>query len=230
MSVDVEVFSPTGSAPLTIFSDSLIGVDQPFGVGDLWTPVISVANPPLGSATDGDHYAAGIQRGGTGLGYTNPTIGSFQPIGGAIPIQLDYSRVLNRNQFVEVVPVSNNGLINRLNPVVLYVPNFNSMYQFVFATESMRWALDRIDITVTTPLIATSVATAYSNLDVMKLEADLTTTPGTTILTIKKNGVQVGQYLDNSVGRYSTGVPGLFFAGSNPGANTVIKNYRGGAL
>lgn len=231
MGVQVEANLPTGSGfvPITVFSDTLIGADQPLGAGNNWIPVFCLTNPGFPTATGwgGTDYSSGVNRGATGLQYRNGGGGGTGPIGGAIPIPLDYTHIANRNQFAELTPVSSTAGGGVICPVVAYTPNTNTMYALTVQGSGTVAGLIRINGAAFT---AIGIAIAYNFLDVMRVEVDFTTTPGTSIVTAFKNGVQADQVLDNSVSKATTGIPGIFFLGNTAGNEIVVKNYSGGAL
>lgn len=230
MSVEIEIISPSGggAAIVTVFTDSLIGTDQPFGIGDSWIPAFNLTNPPIGGSTTGIDFAGNVNRGGLGLSMIG-VIG-FSPVGFGIPTGLDYTHVLNANQFAQLVPVSIPGGISRIGPMCYCVPNAVNYYTALFESEVSQYSVRRVTGVVSTTLVASSPATAFVAGDTVRLEVDVTTTPGTTIIRSYVNGVLQTTTNDNSASRLTTGVVGIQFGGGDPGTTFRVSDFSGGKL
>jgi hypothetical protein len=219
----------SGHGP-TRFTDTLLSPDQPFGVGNNWIMSQNLVNPPLGNAFAGVDVAGALNRGATGLAYTNPGGGGFTPVLFAAPVPIDWAFCSTRNQYAQVKMISNPGGINRPGVCVFANGNTAEWYTLQFLTELSQFAVSRINGTTQTNIIANSPTTAYAVNDTLRLEADKTTTPGTTIITAKKNGVTIATFNDNTAFRLTSGMFGLAFVGSNPAVVSVISNFEGGKL
>ena len=230
MSVTVVGMQGGGGGGVTHFSDTLISPDQPFGIGNDWAACLNLVNPPVGNAYAGVDFAAAWNRGATGISYTNPGGGGFTPVGFAFPIPVNWPKCRNRNQFSELQMVTNPAGINRPAMCCFFQPNGANVYLLQFNTEVSRFSVDRWNNTTQTNLVAPSVTTAYVVNDVLRLEVDTTTTPGTTILRAKKNGTLISTFNDNSGSRLTSGLFGFGGGGSNPAVVSVVKNFNGGIL
>jgi hypothetical protein len=214
-----------GALPTTQFSDTLIGADQPFIFGDAWIPAfISVDGTTVGTQLAGQ-----VNRGATGLTFTGA--GAFLGKGFGFPFTMDLGTVNTRRQFVQFQVVSNPAGIARLSGVCYANPNPTQYYEMLMVTEVSQLALNRVNGLGTTNLIVQGPATAYVNGDILRMECDPLTTPGTTTIRLFKNGVQIGATInDNAGARLFSGLTGLLCNGANPAVATTISNYSGGAL
>jgi hypothetical protein len=129
---------------------------------------------------------------------------------------------------VEFKVISNPGGIARVAGICYANPNVGSWYEMLMITEVSQLAVNRINASVPTALIVQAAPTAYVNNDVVRMVCDPITTPGTTIITLFKNGTLIATFNDNAGARLSDGVVGLEFAGANPAVTTIISNYSGG--
>lgn len=214
----------------TRFSDTMISPDQPFGFGNNWNPSQNLVNPPVGNAYAGQDVAAAWNRGVTGISYTNPGGGGFSPVVFATPIPIDWSFCRSKNQFSEIQYVSTSAGIIRPVVFCFYDPNGANIYLLELDTDILQFELARWNNTTQTQIVAPSVATAFVANDVLRLEVDTTTTPGTTIVRGKKNGVTVATFNDNSGSKLTSGLFGFGGAGANPAVVAVLKNYNGGIM
>jgi len=219
---------PTGKKPVTVFTDSLIAPDQPFGIGDDWFPILNLVNPPFPTATgyDGADFAANINRGALGLTYTNTGAG-IGPPGGAVPMPLDYTKILFVSQFSQMQITAFTAGFAALSIACFYRPNFNQLYNLEFISSTSDITLTRLASTTNTIL---SAAIPVVLNDIVRLEADIKTTPGTTTLRVFVNGVLKSTVLDASGSRLTSGVPALYFVGCSGGESITVANYQGGAL
>ncbi len=213
-------------AASTTFTDSLIGADQPFLVGDLWLPVFTITD----TSSTGNSFAGGVNRGGTGLGYTNSTGAGFVPRGMAVPIGLNLAAIIAKKQFVQYKVVSNPAGISRPAGVCYLNANAGNWYEILMVTEVSQFAINRVVTGAGSALVVQSATTAYVNGDTLRMECDAVTTPGTTIINAYKNGVLKATFNDSSVNRLTTGTVGLAFEGSNPAVNVVISDFSGGSF
>jgi hypothetical protein len=226
----IRQYGAGSSVPVSSYTDTLLSPDQPFGFGDNWAAQQNLVNPPVGNAFAGTDVASGVNRGATGLSYTNPGGGGFAPVVFATPIPIDWSFCLSRGQFSQFQFVSVTAGVNRVCVVAFYTPNTAGLYLLQLNTEVAQFSLDRWNGVTQTNLVAPSVATAYVAGDVLRLEVDILTTPGTTIVRGKKNGVTVATFNDNSGSRLTRGMFGMGGGGSNPAVTAVVSNYAGGTL
>jgi hypothetical protein len=232
MTVNVRSFilGGGGRRPVTRFTDSLLSPDQPFAVGDLWTPTQNLVNPPVGNAYAGVDVAAALNRGATGLAYTNPGGGGFTPVVNVIPVPIDWSVAIFKNQYAQFKSVSNGAGINRPGVCVFYNANSAGHYNLQLQVETSQFILGRNNGVTQTTLVAASPTTAYVIGDVLRIEVDATTTPGTTIVKGFKNGVLIATFNDNGGTRLTNGQFGLYFGGSNPAIVTIVRDFDGGTL
>jgi hypothetical protein len=208
----------------TVFSDSLLSPDQPFDVGDLWLPVFQDNDV----TTTASGIQGGVNRTATGLQLLNNTGAGFLPRALFIPYAYNLGAIRFKKQFVEFKVISNPGGIARVAGICYANPNVGSWYEMLMITEVSQLAVNRINASVPTALIVQAAPTAYVNNDVVRMVCDPITTPGTTIITLFKNGTLIATFNDNAGARLSDGVVGLEFAGANPAVTTIISNYSGG--
>ena len=208
------------------FSDTLIGADQPFTAGNLWMPIFLDSD----ATTTAQSIQGGVNRTGTGLQFLNNTGAGFLPKGIFVPYNYNLGAIRTRKQFVQFTVVSNPGGVSRPAGTCYANTDAFDRYEMLMVTEVSQVAVNRINAGATTNLIAQGAPTAYVNGDVLRMECDALTTPGTTIITIYKNGTVIGTSNDNAGSRLTNGVVGLVFQGANPAVSTIISNYSGGGF
>src|SRR5262249_54069541 len=94
--VIVKSFSAAGAGakPILTFQDTFNRADQPFFVGNLWSPLMS-----SGMLASGNNLAANCNVGGAQLTLTNP---ANVPNAWFMPTPVSWNAVIARNQFAQM--------------------------------------------------------------------------------------------------------------------------------
>lgn len=227
MSVEIVYEGPIGGGQFAkIFSDTLLSPDQPQAIGDDWYTCFNLINA---TGTAGATISLCLNRTGTGLQFTNATGAGYLPTAICVPISIYMPYVRVRNQFIQATWVSSVGIAD-FDLALVGTQNAFTFYGLNMQSNISQWALFQRGPLGTTALIPASVATAFVPGDVLRLEADIVSSSLQTVLTVKKNGVTVGTFTDALVSRYSLGIPFIYFNGSNPAANLVIRDFSCGVI
>lgn len=207
------------------FSDTLIGVDRPFYMGDNWALVSSSDN-----GTAGVDIAAQLNIGGSGLTYGSGSgINNNSMRVQAYPVPIDWNRVRAKSatqglfaeiQFVQRVV----GIDAEPTLTIFMQPGGQTGYGLNFQSESANVSLfanlGNVARAISTP-------TTKANGDILRLEVR----PSAASNEIKtfKNNILVRTDIDSDATRPTQGFYGLAFLGVFTGTVTM-SNFRGGVL
>lgn len=210
----------------TRFSDSMLAPDQPQAIGDAWFTTFNLINA---SGTAGVTISQGLNRTASGLNFTNASGAGYLPTAICIPRDIYYPNVISKNQFIQFTWVTSVGIAD-LDLGLLGTQNSFLFYGVNFISNTGQWNMLKRTSGGNTGLIPASGATTFANGDVMRFTADVQASSSQTVLTVFKNGTQQGQFIDNTGGRISSGIPMLYFNGANPGASITFKDFSCGRL
>jgi len=210
-----------------LFTDSFQRVDQPFYMGNDWSPCIypGTTNP----LTGGNQVAAGINVAANRL-----SIGSLSAnniIFGFIPRNLDGRRLQSLPQASQYHLLTDNSAAatTRIGPGVLLQPNAGLGYfaQIIFVSLVVRITALSVGGDTRTILGA---AIAIAAGDTIKIDGTVASGGGSVTVNLWKNGVLSDTVVDAGASRSTSGMPGIMVYSAQIGATQTLDLYRGGFL